>query len=58
LVKLARQKPGYRRLLLLLERRGDRVNVKRIYRLYLEEGLSVWRKTESGSSGTARSSRG
>ncbi len=41
LVKLARQKPryGYRRLHVLLERRGYAVNVKRVYRLYLEEGL-------------------
>jgi putative transposase len=46
LVKLARQKPryGYRRLHVLLERRGYEVNVKRVYRLYLEEGLSVRRK--------------
>ena len=46
LLKLARQKPryGYRRLHVLLERRGHAVNVKRVYRLYLEEGLSVRRK--------------
>ncbi len=46
LLKLARQKPryGYRRLHALLERRGYAVNVKRVYRLYLEEGLSVRRK--------------
>ena len=46
LLKLARQKPryGYRRLHVLLERRGHAVNVKRIYRLYLEEGLSVRRR--------------
>jgi putative transposase len=46
LVKLARQKPryGYRRLHALLSRRGQVVNVKRVYRLYLEEGLSVRRK--------------
>ncbi len=48
--KLARQKPryGYRRLHALLERRGTNhgqpLNVKRVYRLYLEEGLSVRRK--------------
>jgi putative transposase len=43
LLTLARQKPryGYRRLHVLLERRGHEVNVKRVYRLYLEEGLSV-----------------
>jgi putative transposase len=46
MVKLARQKPryGYRRLHAVLERRGYAVNVKRVYRLYLEEGLSVRRK--------------
>ena len=50
LIKLARQKPryGYRRLHALLERRGANhgqpLNVKRVYRLYLEEGLSVRRK--------------
>jgi len=46
LVKLARQKPrfGYRRLHAVLERRGHAVNVKRIYRLYVEEGLAVRRR--------------
>jgi putative transposase len=46
LVTLARQKPryGYRRLHALLSRRGHEVNVKRIYRLYVEERLMVRRK--------------
>ena len=46
LVKLARQKPryGYRRLHALLSRGGQEVNVKRVYRLYVEEGLMVRRK--------------
>lgn len=46
LVKLARQKPryGYRRLHAVLERDGERVNVKRVYRLYAEEGLAVRRR--------------
>jgi putative transposase len=46
LVQLARQKPryGYRRLHALLSRRGHEVNVKRVYRLYVEEGLMVRRK--------------
>ncbi len=46
LVQLARQKPryGYRRLHALLSRRGHEVNVKRIYRLYVEERLMVRRK--------------
>ena len=45
LVTLARQKPryGYRRLWAMLSRRGWEVNVKRIYRLYREEGLMVRR---------------
>jgi putative transposase len=46
LVQLARQKPryGYRRLHALLSRRGQDVNVKRVYRLYVEEKLMVRRK--------------
>lgn len=45
LLKLARQKPryGYRRLHAVLERRGHSVNVKRVYRLYVDEGLAVRR---------------
>lgn len=35
---------GYRRLHLLLEREGRTVNVKRVYRLYREEGLAVRRR--------------
>jgi putative transposase len=44
-VELARQKPrvGYRRLGALLERRGFKVNHKRLYRLYQEEHLAVRR---------------
>jgi putative transposase len=44
-VALARQHPryGYRRLWAILERRGWKANVKRIYRLYREEGLIVRR---------------
>ncbi len=46
LVKLARQKPRYvyRRLHALLSSRGHEVNVKRVYRLHVEEGLTVRRK--------------
>lgn len=46
LVKLARQKPRYshRRLHAVLEHRGFRVDVKRIYWLYVEEGLAVRRR--------------
>ena len=45
LIQLARQKPryGYRRLGALLERRGQRVNHKRLYRIYREEHLAVRR---------------
>jgi putative transposase len=45
-VKQARQKPryGYRRLHALLRRRGHEVNVKRVYRLYVEERLMVRRR--------------
>jgi len=45
LLELARQKPryGYRRLWAILDRRGWKVNVKRIYRLYRTEGLMVRR---------------
>jgi putative transposase len=35
---------GYRRLHLLLGREGTRVNIKRVYRLYREEGLAVRRR--------------
>lgn len=35
---------GYRRLHLLLGREGVRVNIKRVYRLYREEGLAVRRR--------------
>jgi putative transposase len=46
LVKLARQKPRYRyrRLDILLQLRGHEANVRRVYRLYLEERLSVRRR--------------
>ena len=45
LIALARQKPryGYRRLHVLLEKRGQRASVMRIYRLYRAEGLAVRR---------------
>ncbi len=37
----SRVRYGYRRLTVLLKREGWEVNAKRIYRLYLEEGLAV-----------------
>lgn len=39
-----RRRWGYRRLILLLERRGWKDNPKRIYRVYREEGLQVARR--------------
>jgi putative transposase len=47
LEELAREKPryGYRRLQVLLRRRcGERVNHKRVYRVYREAGLAIRRK--------------
>jgi len=46
LVELAREKPrfGYRRLHVLLGRRGERVNHKRLHRIYREAGLMIRRK--------------
>jgi putative transposase len=41
---LERVRWGYRRLHLLLEREGLHVNIKRIYRIYREEGLAVRRR--------------
>ena len=40
----ARRRFGYRRLQILLEREGWQVNHKRVYRLYVEEKLSLRRK--------------
>jgi putative transposase len=46
LLELAREKPrfGYRRLHVLLQRRGEIVNHKRVHRVYREAGLSIRRK--------------
>ena len=46
LVELARAKPryGYRRLQVLLMRKGEQVNHKRLYRVYREAGLCLRRK--------------
>ncbi|HEY6765446.1 MAG TPA: IS3 family transposase [Candidatus Sulfotelmatobacter sp.] len=46
LVELSREQPrfGYRRLHVLLRRSGERVNHKRVYRLYREAGLTLKRK--------------
>jgi putative transposase len=46
LIELARSRPryGYRRLQVLLERDGERVNHKRVHRVYREAGLALRRK--------------
>ena len=46
LVELARLKPrfGYRRLQVLMERSGQRVNHKRVHRVYREAGLAIRRR--------------
>lgn len=46
LVELAREKPrfGYRRLHVLLRRCGERVNHKKLYRIYRAAGLSIRRR--------------
>jgi putative transposase len=56
LVSLAREKPrfGYRRLHVLLQRDGVRVNHKRIYRLYREAGLCLRRKKRKHCTRVAR----
>ena len=45
--ELAAQRPrfGYRRLWVLLRRRGDHVNIKRVHRLYRAEGLHLRKPT-------------
>lgn len=45
---------GYRRLTVLLRREGWRVNTKRVYRLYREEGLQVRTKKRSKRAAQAR----
>jgi len=47
LLEAAREKPrfGYRRLQIEVEKRGMRVNHKRVYRVYREAGLLIRRKT-------------
>ena len=42
---MSRVRYGYRRLHVLLRREGWPINHKRVYRLYGEEGLSIWSKT-------------
>ena len=46
LTSLAREKPrwGYRRLAVLLEKKGEKVNPKRLFRVYQQAGLGVRRR--------------
>jgi putative transposase len=46
LTAMAREKPrwGYRRLAVLLERKGETVNPKRLFRVYQQAGLGVRRR--------------
>lgn len=53
-VAASRVRFGYRRLTVLLRRDGWRVNAKRIYRLYTEDGLTVRTKHRTKAAGRAR----
>ena len=53
-VATTRVRCGYRRLTVWLRRDGGRVNAKRIYRLYTEEGLTVRTKHRTKAAGRAR----
>jgi len=53
-VAASRVRFGYRRLTVLLRREGWRVNAKRIYRLYTDEGLTVRTKHRTKAAGRAR----
>lgn len=44
LLAAERRRFGYRRLGWMLERQGVKVNLKKVYRLYREEGLAVRRR--------------
>ncbi len=56
--ELAEERPrfGYRRLHVLLRREGFRVNHKRVYRVYREEGLT-FRGTKSAVTEATRSAK-
>jgi putative transposase len=49
---------GYRRLTVLLKREGWKVNTKRVYRIYREEGLMVRTQEKEGSGGSGATARG
>lgn len=50
----SRVRYGYRRLTVLLKREGWKVNAKRVYRLYNEEGLTVRTKQRKKLASRAR----
>ena len=52
-----RKRFGYQRLHVLLRREGFPVNVKRIYRLYKEEGLSVRKRIRKRLKGLEEENR-
>ena len=56
LLEHAAERPrfGYKRLTMLLQRDGFRVNHKRIYRMYMAQGLTVRRKKRNRASQAAR----
>jgi putative transposase len=56
-VAASRVRFGYRRLTVLLRRDGWRVNAKRIYRLYTDEGLTVRTKHRTKAVATAQDQR-
>ena len=60
LVALAGEKPrfGYRRLHVLLRQSGERVNHKRVWRVYREAGLCVKRKKRQRLVRAGRPARG
>lgn len=49
-----RRRFGYRRVGIMLERRGHVMNHRKLYRLYREEGLSVRRRRGRKPSATQR----
>ena len=49
-----RRRFGYRRLTVMLRREGRRVNPKRVYRIYCEEGLTVRRRPRKRLKAAAR----
>ena len=46
-----RRRFGYRRLREMAKRRGRRMNLKKVYRLYREEGLAVRRRRGRSAAG-------